>query len=570
MRAVCCLLGVALVCGGCDRSPFVCPAGSVLSEGLCVFDDAGGRGDGGVDAGDGDARGMDAGGMDAGGMDANVLRDAAVEAGCVPSSAVDVPDLMGSDTNCDGIDGDVDDAVFVSAAGTASGIGSREDPAQTLTRGIEIAQAMGRSQVLVATGEYAERVIVVAGISVYGGYDPASWARSDARATVRAIGPVLEATDISTMTTISTLAFEAADGDEPGESSIAASIVRSHSIVLERLDLRAGDGGPGSSPVRASAPPQAPMGERGATGVRSGHCSEPTGSEPFGGKGGAFTTGCGCNGGGMGGQPEGYYRASGGRTIAQVGFHGYRAESCGLVLGNGARGGAAGASGTAGGRGSDGEPGIPGTSGAGGAPIGRFSASGYLPARGEDGSRGGPGGGGGGGGGGFGCYLTDFCIASGGGGGGGGAGGCGGAPGMGGGGGGASIALFLWESSPTLVRVNVHAGDGGAGGTGARGGEGGRGGEPGPAGTRYTSACESVPTNGGPGGRGGQGGEGGGGGGGTGGPSIGILFGENSSEASDSADVTITTGMGGVGGAGGGGAASGRNGIVQSAFEVGG
>src|SRR4051812_41276471 len=46
----------------------------------------------------------------------------------VAPGKTDKPDLAFEDTNCDGIDGDIAHAVFVSTAGSAGGLGSKDIP----------------------------------------------------------------------------------------------------------------------------------------------------------------------------------------------------------------------------------------------------------------------------------------------------------------------------------------------------------------------------------------------------------------------------------------------------------
>lgn len=553
-------LGVLVLAMGCGGGPLVCPAGSTPSGGVCVADDGGPALDAGSDAGDR---------ADAGDAGAPVS-DSGADAGCV-STGADAPDPMFVDSDCDGIDGDASAAVFVASSGRAEGAGTREDPVSSIARGIEIASGAGHTQVLIASGEYAETIDLLVGVSIYGGYDATDWSRADTRAVVRGVGPVLNAVDVAEPTTVSSITFEADDASTPSASSIAAMLVRSSGVELDRVTLVAGDGAPGVSPTRPDQPARAASGTMGGAGVRSGTCTLATGPEPIAGAGGPRTTGCGCGRGGEGGAAGDYFRAGTGLTSAQNGRRGFLADDCGLViLGSGAMGGLAGSTGLDGRMGTPGMPGTPGPSGRGGEASGMFTEAGYSPAHGTNGTAGSPGHGGGGGGGGIGCDINDFCRGSGGAGGGGGAGGCGGGAGVGGGGGGASIALYLWQSSPRLTRVEVRAGAGGAGGAGARGGDGGLGGDGGPGGTRFMACGTGAATNGGPGGPGGPGGEGGGGGGGTGGPSIGILLGAGSAQGPGSTGVAFSTGAGGTRGLGGGTASSGENGLVQPTLEIGG
>ena len=144
--------------------------------------------------------------------------------------------------------------------------------------------------------------------------------------------------------------------------------------------------------------------------------------------------------------------------------------------------------------------------------------------------------------------------------------GCGGGAGgdgTGGGGGGASIGLFAWGGTATLLNGVVTAGAGGAGGQGAAGGQGGAGtaGTHGPCSPSGPTDCHydmatmlCVPNAemqvcGPTGGTGGNGGGGGGGGGGAGGDSYAYYAGGGAMVTH--AGTSLMPGPGGTGGAGG-------------------
>ena len=535
-------------CGEPVAPPAVCPAGTVPMAGSCVR-----QTDGGASIDDGAVMPTDARSQpDASQPDAWI--------GCVPDGMVDEPDQDGIDSDCDGIDGAIADSVFVSPDGDDTASGTMEAPVRTIAQAQRLIEG-DASWVLVAEGLYEEQLALVPGLHIAGGYD-ASWAHTSARPVVRAPSPALSATDVSETTRVVALEVESLDAAEPGGNSIAASLVRSSGVVLERVDLRAGDGAGGESPMAPAAPSPAPAGRRGADGVRAGLCAGASSVAPTPGAGGARVAACGCGAGGFGGR-TGNFEGS----VATGGSRGLSPTECGgFVFGTtpGGLPGTGGADGRSGTRGADGTLGVPGL---GAGPLGSFSESGYEPPSGTDGTPGTPGFGGGGGGGADGCALDHdaLCTASGGTGGGGGTGGCAGAAGTGGTGGGASIGLYLWQSEPVLIRVVIAAGNGGNGGNGARGGQGGQGGLGGEAGRGFSATCVGGgrAAAGGIGGAGGDGGAGGGGGGGSGGPSIGIVLGRESAQGSGSMSVSISTGLGGVRGLGGGSAPGGENGVVQ-------
>ena len=90
--------------------------------------------------------------------------------------APDKPDLKFIDSNCDGIDGNAQRAVFVSGIGDDAAPGTRAHPKRTLAAAVAAAAAQGKD-VYATLGIYTERLYVVNGVGVYGGYDT-SWKRS--------------------------------------------------------------------------------------------------------------------------------------------------------------------------------------------------------------------------------------------------------------------------------------------------------------------------------------------------------------------------------------------------------
>src|SRR5690348_2480014 len=104
--------------------------------------------------------------------------DAAVHPG-----ATDKPDFVFEDTNCDGIDGDVNKAIFVDGGGgldTRSG--TKDFPKKTISNAIVAAKAAGKD-VYVAAGAYPESLVLDTGVSIFGGYTPTFSARSTVEPT---------------------------------------------------------------------------------------------------------------------------------------------------------------------------------------------------------------------------------------------------------------------------------------------------------------------------------------------------------------------------------------------------
>ena len=467
---------------------------------------------------------------------------------CSFVDAVDLPDDNFVDANCDGIDGMVDQHIFVDGeAGSDSFTNPGTIDAPFATVSAAILNATMGDVILVGAGTYAETLQLRDGVSIHGGYLPESdWARSSTtRPNIQGDNIAVYGNGITTPTSLSYLEINASDGGTPGAPSIGIHVVNAPGLELRQLHVTAGNGAAGSDGqdgTDGDAIRAAVKGSDGSTGCSGGGCGAPLG---FGGLGGAGCTAA--SNGGRGG--------TGGYSDAD-GADGDPGNGTGGALGEG------GATNTTqlgicndasnavdGDPGDDGDDGTDGTSGS---AEGGFFMSAWVPANGVDGDDGSDGAGGGGGGGGGGA-ICNGDTAAGGGGGGGGGGGCGGLHGTGGGGGGASFAILLVGSNATVTSCVLTAGDGGSGGSGGSGGAPGNGGNRGLRGAKV-----GLAGRGGYGGAGGDGGRGGHGGGGGGGPSH-CLYRAGGS-APTLSNLTYVAGSGGMGGASEGNA--GANGLA--------
>lgn len=454
--------------------------------------------------------------------------DAAIHPG-----VTDVPDPGFVDANCDGIDGDPADAVFVSPSGNDANPGTMSRPVRTLRTAVFAAHARSLD-VYAAAGAYAEELLVGSGVSVYGGYGP-SWQRSlssPTRITGQPIGggdtEGAFALDVTTPTTLQLLTISPGAPTAAGASSYGLRGRHSPGLRLDHVTVVAAPGAPGLP---------------GAT----GHVGAPGGD---GGPGNPF----GFNNAGA--SPVGHPGGSGGD--GNFGFSAADGAPGSLTNpdqfgGMGGPGGLAGKSGSthsAGGRGSAGDFGVFRGDGAGGGSGNLGAGTGlWLGRSGQDGLAGSDGHGGGGGGGG-GADLCSLCEGAGGQGGGGGGGGQGGGGGRGGSAGGGSFAVFLVDSAGAILRDStLTAQNGGTGGPGGGGALGGSGGDPGSG----AAASGDDASDGGEGGQGGGGGRGGDGGGGAGGPSAAVI----GLTPAALPGTVLTHGVGGPGGAGGVGAGNG-------------
>lgn len=462
--------------------------------------------------------------------------------GSIHPGALDIPDDAFIDSNCDGIDGDLDGAIFVSPLGSDAWTGAIDQPMATLSAAIAAAQSSGKD-VYVAAGTYAEAntLDIANGVSIFGGFDPINWTRGGAGTCQLLVSDsiAMEADGISTQTVVDSLTVVGSHAQSPGQSAYALLVSNSPSLMLRNCNLQAGNGTPGTngSAIGGTAAPGG-EGELGDPGCKDGNfgCASSC-SQPQGGDGG---TSAGGFPGGRGGH-SGFSDDEG-----EDGLNGF-----GPLAGSGGLGAPIGQGnwdppsqywGAAGVAGHDGNPGPAGS--------GNYTSIGYQTVAGSDGlSTGNPGSGGGGGGGGGGDPGAFACENYGGGGGGGGGGGAGGQEGGGGTSGGGSFAVYLWNSD--LIAENCllqtsNGGVGGSGGNGQYGGPGGAGAVDGfSAGNMYGNNQE-YGSNGAKGGDGGAGGRGGHGGGGAGGPSIGVFSGGTSMPTLIS--VTYMLGSAGLGG----------------------
>jgi Tol biopolymer transport system component len=454
--------------------------------------------------------------------------------------AVDPPDDLFADTNCDGIDGDASAAVFVAPLGSDSAPGTRTEPMATVSAALVVA-AGSNKDVYVAAGTFTETSTLVLedGVSIYGGYDPLDWSRSDTNTTRLEVAEAtaVSATGLTSSTVLERLEVVGANAATPGGSAYGLFATTSAALVVRRCELSAGAGsagGAGFTPGGTGTPGGA--GSLGQPGCEDDGfpCSNSCG-QPSGGNGGSSPVG----------RPGGKGGNSG--KGSQTGFSGAAG------IGPGAGAGGAGTPPGQGGwapplqyQGAAGAVGAQGASGAAGAPG--YLSAGYAPsdagggAAGEAGNGGGGGGGGGGG--------NSGCDSYGGGGGGGGGGGAGGLGAGGGQSAGGSFAVYLWACDLTLEACQLRTaggGPGGASGLAQPGGIGGTGANTNGAGNPYGGSEQDDGSNGGRGGNGGAGGAGGPGGGGAGGPSIGVYRGGGSSPTLTS--LTFDLGAPGAGGA---------------------
>ena len=507
------------------------------------------------------------------------------------------------DENCDGIDGVVGNAIFVSAAAMPGGNGTRTLPLQTIAAGVAAQQAMGKSYVLVAQGLYRENVRLFEGAQVFGGYsqdflkrDPrlytTTWEGVAPTATATAAvqaeslgaaGAVRETVVVGFVISGWNATVMATPGSN-GEASIGVFLRDvGPRFVLQSNDViggRGGTGGRGATGTQGFGRQAGPT-LNGQRGINSAFFPNSACSPINNRSGGAAGTNASCIG--ANGTPGGNvvcpsYNFVGNQGMEQMyvtplpgsregaggfdwSFDNLSGNGCSHVTESGFPTNIQQHDGEDGKQGGDGSGGVGGPGAATRARFGsfvggRWVAATVTAAAGQVGLTA-QGGGGGGAGGGVARFSAGGCQGweIGATGGGAGAGGCGGTGGSAGGAGGASLAILITFTTamaalPTILNNRIQRGAGGGGGDGGFGGAGGLGGAGGFGGTaaRWSSSV------GGKGGEGGNGGPGGGGGGGSGGPSFGVMT-FNATLAGFSATNTFltpalldTSGPGGAGG----------------------
>ncbi len=461
----------------------------------------------------------------------------------VHPDAGDEPDAAFTDANCDGVDGVVEELVFVAAGAAPGGDGTPEKPLANLAEALILAAPAGRD-VALATGDYSAPLSLEDGVSIHGGYDAsAGWAQAAEGSHTRIVhqggggGRVVGvyAHDIAEETLLHRLRVKAGDATAPGASVYGVHAMRAPGLVLRLVLVEAGNGAAGAKGASGSPGKGGNTGGRGGDGEDDGPIYGGDGDPGGGGNGAPGVSECGVPSGGKGGR---------GGAARRPGYGGD--ESTDATCGGG--GGAEGRPGKTGGTGCAGAEGSPGRLGDGGESQTSLGADGFWSgAPGKAGGRGarGKSGGGGGGGGGENCNWPSCRPGGGSGGGGGGSGGCGGTGGQGGTAGGGSFALVAVASDGLRVEAStLDSGRGGRGGDGGGGGSGGTGGPGGAGGSGYQNEIGA----GGNGGAGGDGGAGGAGGGGAGGPSTPLMC--ANSVVRMAPDVKLQRGLPGAGGEG--------------------
>ena len=220
---------------------------------------------------------------------------------CQIISLADPPD--GVDQNCDGIDGEPDNAVFVSPNGWDTNPGTVELPVRTITKGLERAVETVKGHVYVAAGGYEDAVNLVDGKRIFGGFALDFSVRDSGIYTSILAGTPVPADDVvqAAVTGIGIGTSEAAASFEgftvlgpevqlPGRSSYGVHLVDcGANLVIADNTVMAGAGGDGAVGVGGT---HGEDGESGGNGLKAAETGpyECNMSLP-GGEGGVMTCG---------------------------------------------------------------------------------------------------------------------------------------------------------------------------------------------------------------------------------------------------------------------------------------
>jgi hypothetical protein len=445
-------------------------------------------------------------------------RENGCEYACVAAPGEDLQDDDGIDSDCDGVDGEREELVFLAPSGNDRNAGTPTAPLATIDEALRVAN--GRT-IYAAAGVYGDIRPIEQTAYLRGGFlvEGAVWRLGEERSVIQSenrIGAVISG-GVEQEVRIDNFEFRATAAENTngfGEHSLGIYVDGLRDLVLVNCLLRPSSGGAGAAGMGGDAGAAGGAGGDGVSGRVDGRGGSPGASL------------CG-KPGGRGGR--------GGAEITEAGMIGedapFRTPETPLNAGIGGAGGFAD-------RGTCNRPSIgPGTDGSDsprfihpapdqvpgddGAGVGMLVDGYWRGDSGGDGVVGLPGVGGGGGGGGGGGRHEIRCnqVNVGHGGGGGGGGGCGGGGGTGGKPGGASAGLFAFGASVRLIDCTIVLGPGGPGGPGGVGGDGGAGGA---GGSGNVFNQQFGP--GGDGGRGGRGQPGSPGGAGAAGPSVGVAL----------------------------------------------
>jgi len=185
--------------------------------------------------------------------------------------APDLPDLSFVDSNCDGIDGIEQDAIFVSPHGNDGNPGTREKPKRQVYAAV-VAAKVAHKDVYAGAGVYVLRVDLATGVGIYGGYRPETWQRGRSLVTLlTSIGTGLDA-DGATGVVLQHLTIHAdvSPGQFDSRNVYGIRLLDGSNVTLQRVLVTAADGRAGSAGANGLAGAPGGGGGRGGDGSCDG------------------------------------------------------------------------------------------------------------------------------------------------------------------------------------------------------------------------------------------------------------------------------------------------------------
>ena len=165
----------------------------------------------------------------------------------------DLPDSNNVDSNCDGIDGNVNAAIFVATSGSDLNPGTMAKPLLTLTAALAAAQKdSSKTQILMGTGDYQEPATVnlVDGVGFSAATIRSRSGRDASTSPTTIHGKAttaLFARGFKQSTNFGRVTIAAADGAQPSESSFALVAIDVAAMTFDdTCILQAGKGAPGA------------------------------------------------------------------------------------------------------------------------------------------------------------------------------------------------------------------------------------------------------------------------------------------------------------------------------------
>ena len=379
-------------------------------------------------------------------------QDCAPHDASIHPGATDLPDLSFVDSNCDGIDGTADNAVFASPNGNDMNPGTKDKPKRQIQAAVVAAAIGGKRSVYAAAGTYT-RLEAETGVGVYGGYDPSNWSHRSTKLTTTIAGsPEAVLADDRKAVVLQLLTISGSSDGAPGASVYGIRAINGSDVSLQHVTVTVGNGVPGLLGRNGAVGREAPGAE---TEIRAPATTSSPRRAVRAAKGRPTPAIVPAARAAVGETPTANLqsRLFGRTSVLECGSHARRFW------------GPHGESGSKRHRWPDRQEWRRGLRRAWGRQHPRDRAAVEGRER-DDGGRGGDGWGGGGGGGGgaqAGPFVSD---GSGNGGGGGGGGGEGGGGGRFGGYGGGSFGVFLFDATLLVDSSSITAGNGGAGGAG--------------------------------------------------------------------------------------------------------